>query len=200
MPIPALRVEFGLDDDIRYAMHERRDDAITHARHPSRVGGAPEAIVIVQIEREKSCRVMRDHGVVNMQDALRPAGCPAGEMQERDVFRIGGGYVENGQRPAHQVAPGKHAFAARLGVDENDMFEFRQAGTQGFDLAPVERLRCDEDARLADLHARGDGLGTEGGEQRRNDAFGLQRAENGDVEFRNAPEQNEDRVSRPCAQ
>ena len=80
------------------------------------------------------------------------------------------------------------AFAGLLGVDENDMLKPGQSPSQRFDLAPIKRFGRNQDARVADFHAGRDRLWPEGGEERRDDAFHLQRTQNGDIKLRNAAE------------
>ena len=63
------------------------------------------------------------------------------------------------------------------------------------DLPPVERLRRDQDPRIADFHACPYRLRTESRKQRPEHAAVLQRAERHDVQFRNPPEQAEDAVA-----
>ena len=47
-------VELGLVHDDRDAVRERRDDPVRGARHPAGVGGAPEDVVGVQVERQRA--------------------------------------------------------------------------------------------------------------------------------------------------
>ena len=67
---------------------------------------------------------------------------------------------------------------------------------QAGDLAPVQLGGRHQQPGVAHLAAGGDRLRAEGGEQRRDDAAGLQRAEHGDVELGQPPHQHEDAVAR----
>ena len=72
---------------------------------------------------------------------------------------------------------------------------------QRLDLAAVERRASSRArARVAELEARADRLGPERGEQRREDAAVLERAEGGDVELRDASGQAADAVARADAE
>ena len=72
-------------------LRERRDDAVRRAGHPAGVGGAPEDVVRVQVERELAGGVVRDHRLVHVHRALRRAGRAAGEVQQRQVLGSVGG-------------------------------------------------------------------------------------------------------------
>ena len=52
-PVPALGVEVALVDDAGHAVGERGDDPVRRAGDPAGVGGAPEDVVGVQVERER---------------------------------------------------------------------------------------------------------------------------------------------------
>src|SRR6516225_10924132 len=80
-------------------------------------------------------------------------------------------------------------------IGQQHMLEAWQLLTPGFDLAAVERLRGDEDPGLADRHARPDRLRPERGEKGTEHAPIFQRAESGQVEFRDAAEQREHPVT-----
>ena len=73
----------------RDAVRERRDDAVGRAGHPAGVGGAPEDVVGVEVERELARDVVRDDRAVHVHRALRLAGGAAREVQERGVLRVG---------------------------------------------------------------------------------------------------------------
>ena len=53
--IPAFGVELGLVDDHCHAVGQRRDDPVRGSGHPARIGGAPEDIVRMEVERV-ACR------------------------------------------------------------------------------------------------------------------------------------------------
>ena len=73
--VPALGVELRLVDDAGDAVRQRGDDAVGRAGHPARVGGAPEDVVGVQVERERAGRVVGDHRLVHVH--ARPWACPS---------------------------------------------------------------------------------------------------------------------------
>ena len=80
--------------------------------------------------------------------------------------------------------------------NQDHVFQRRQLRPDRRHLAAVERLGGHQHAAFADAEPRRQRLGAEGGEQRRDDAFRLQRAEHGDVEFGNAAGQHEDALAR----
>ena len=71
--VPALGVELGLVDDARHAVGERGDDPVGRAGHPARVGGAPEDVVGVQVERGAAGGVVGDDRLVDVH--ARPSAC-----------------------------------------------------------------------------------------------------------------------------
>ena len=73
--VPALGVEVGLVDDARHAVGERGDDPVGRAGHPAGIGGAPEDVVGVEVERGAAGGVVGDDRVVDVDGALR--ACPS---------------------------------------------------------------------------------------------------------------------------
>ena len=72
-PVPAFGIELALVDDAAHTVHERRHDPVRRAGHPAGVRGAPEDVVIVQIERHPAGHEVREHRLVRV-DA--PFGVP----------------------------------------------------------------------------------------------------------------------------
>ena len=69
--VPGLGVELRLVDDAGHAVGQRRDDAVARAGDPAGIGGAPEDVVIVQVERVAAGDVVGDHRLVHVDGALR---------------------------------------------------------------------------------------------------------------------------------
>jgi len=194
---PALGIEVGLVDDAGEAVGERRDDAVRSSGHPARISRTPEHVVRMKVEGEAGSRMMRDDGLVDVQGALGFACRPAGEMEQRRIFRIGGrdGHARVGR--VHQLAKVSHPRQLpnrRRVADEQDVFEAWERRSERFDLLPIQRVGGDEDLRACDADPRLNRLGAEGGEERREDAAVLQRAERGDVELWNPAGEHRDGV------
>src|SRR5690606_37778519 len=60
------------------------------AGDPAGIGGSPEDVVLVEVEREPAGGVVRDDRLVHVQRALGLAGGAAGEVQQRRRLRVGG--------------------------------------------------------------------------------------------------------------
>ena len=86
MPYQVCGVELGLDDEIGHAVRQRRNDAVAGAGDPARIGGAPEDVVVMQVERIEPGGMMGHDRLVDVDRAFRPAGRAAGEMQQRHVL------------------------------------------------------------------------------------------------------------------
>ena len=84
--IPAFNVEFRLVDDHRHPVRQGCHDAVGRAGHPAGVGGAPVNVCGTQIEGNAPGRMMGDHGLMDMHDALGLSGRSRGEMQKRGVL------------------------------------------------------------------------------------------------------------------
>ena len=198
--VPGRRVELRLGDHAGHAVGQRRDDAVAGAGDPAGIGGAPEDVVVVQVERVMAGDVMRHHRLVHMDRAFRPAGGAAGEMQQRVILRIGRRNDEVGALPVHQAVP-----VERVGHIGGSGFR-RTPGSRAATTATATRIPATlrrysgsvvTSTRPAPMPMpRRQRLGAEGGEQRRNDAFRLQRAEHGDVELGDAAGQHEDAFAR----
>ncbi len=66
------------------------EDPVGHARHPAGIGGAPEPDSGAQ-SQDPACRVgVGHHGIVDVDDGLRLAGGPAGEVEERRIVAAHG--------------------------------------------------------------------------------------------------------------
>jgi hypothetical protein len=79
-------------------------------------------------------------------------------------------------------------------ADEQDVLEARQRGAERFDLFAIEGVGRDEHLRARNVDARLNRLGSERGEEGREDAAVLERAERGDVELRNPAGEHGNRV------
>ena len=111
----------------------------------------------MKVEREARRGVMRDHGLMHVHGAFRSAGRAAGEMQQRDVFRIG--------RRNREVLIGcrkQRAEIARTGQPldrggighEEHVFEARQRRAQRLDFPLVEDIGRDKHLRAGDVDSR----------------------------------------------
>ena len=139
-PVPPLGVELGLVDHARHAVGERGDDAVGRAGHPAGVGGAPEHVVGVQVERRGPGGVVGDDGVVDVDGALRRAGGAAGEVQQRHVLGVGRRDLELvGGRGQQLVEADASRRRRRRRADEHDVVERRERVPQRRHLAAVER-------------------------------------------------------------
>ena len=203
--VPALGVEVRFVDDARQAVRERRDDAVGRAGHPAGIGRAPEDVVRMKVERETRGRVMRDDGLVHVNGAFRLAGRAAREVQQRGVLRIGGGNREavvGLRQPAREDRACPAASTTELDSPTSEhVLEARAASCAALsiffliqDIGRHEHLgACDVDPRLNRLRP-------ERGEERREHAAVLQRAERRDVELGDAAGQHGDRVAFSDAQ
>ena len=70
------------DSNAGEPIRQRRDDAVGRAGYPARVGGTPEDIRRVEIERKFACDVVGHHGAMHVERPLGCSGGAAGEMQE----------------------------------------------------------------------------------------------------------------------
>ena len=112
--VPALGVELGLVDDAGHAVQQRRDDAVGGAGDPARVGGAPEDVVGMQVERVAAGGEVRHHRLVHVHRALGRAGGAAGEVQQRRVVGAWCGTARRvSRRRAISVAQVERAGARR---------------------------------------------------------------------------------------
>ncbi len=142
-PVPALGVELGLVDDHRHAVRERRDDPVGGARHPAGVGGAPEDVVGVEVERQLAGDVVGDDRGVDVHGALRLAGGAAREVDEGDVLGVGGAdlvRVVGGRQQAPVVVRAGHVRLGPALADEDDVLELGQRRPDPGDLPLVEQL------------------------------------------------------------
>ncbi len=89
-PVPTFGVEIRFVHNTGEPIRQRRDDAVGGAGHPARVGGAPEDVRRMEIERKFARDVVGRHGAMHVEGPLGCSGRAAGEMQECRVFRIGG--------------------------------------------------------------------------------------------------------------
>ena len=202
-PVPALGVEVRLVDQALDAVQQRRDDAVGRARHPAGIGGAPEHVVGMQVERVATGREVREHGAVDVDRALGRARRAAGEVQQRHVLGRRPLHLERVRSARHQrreVVRALDLRRAAVVADQQHVLEARQRVHDRRDLAPVQRLGRHEHPPFADCEARADRLGAERGEQRRDHRPVLERAERRHVEFRNAPAQDEQPVALADAQ
>ena len=81
--------ELGFVDDRGHAEGERSDDAVRHPGHPSRIGGAPEHVVRVQVEHALRGVAVSDDRLVNVERSLGLAGRATREVEQRGRLRIG---------------------------------------------------------------------------------------------------------------
>ena len=163
---------------------------VRHPGDPAGVGRAPEHVVVVQVEGPARRRRVRDQRVVDVDRALRRAGRPAREVEQRHVLgpcrgRIGGPRVVE-QRPEVE-----DALVRAVLVDQHDVAESGQRRPDRGDLAPVERARGDEHAGVAERQALADRLRPEGAEQRAGHGAVLQGAEHRRVQLRDAAGEHE---------
>ena len=123
------------------------------------IGGAPEDVVGVQVEREPRGRVVRDDRLVHVHRALRRARRAAREVQQRELLGLGRRDRERracaarprrgrARRARRRRRRRRAARASRLG----------QLGADRRDLAPVQRRRRDEHPAVAELQALADRL------------------------------------------
>jgi hypothetical protein len=165
-------------------VHERRDDAVGGAGDPARIGGAPEDVVGVQVERRRGGRVVRHYRAMHVHRPFRHAGGAAREVQERGVFRSGAFGLELA-RERVQVS----------GFNANHVLERRHLCRNLLHLALVERLGGDEHLAAAEVDARLERLGAERREKRRYHGAALERAEHRGVKLGNAAAQHEHYVA-----
>ena len=186
-PVPALGVELGFVDDAGDAVCERGDDPVRHSGDPTRIGGAPEHVVVVEIERDRSRGVVGDDGVVHVDRSLGRAGRTAREVQQGHVLGIGWRDHEVVGRAGEQIVEQQCSLdTSTLVSDEHDVLERRHRGTNRCHPAPVERRRRDEDMCVTEYEALTDRLGPERGEQWRQHTRVLERADGGDVQLRDS--------------
>ena len=193
--IPALGVEFLAVDDRGHAVQQRRDDAVGGACHPARVGGAPEDVVGMQVERIAGGGVMGDGRAMHMHGALGGAGGAAGEVQQRHVFGRGRDRCAGVARGIHQRGEVERARGngrSTFFPHQQHMFQGRHPVAPLRQLALVKRGGGDQYAACAQIHARGDGLGTEGGKQGRHHRAMPETAEHGDVKLGDAAREHKD--------
>ena len=133
------------------------------------IGGAPEDVVGVQVERERAGDMVRDDGLVHMHGALRRPGRAAGEVQQRHVLAgRSAAIVEVGRGRRHQRRPGRAVPGGVAGRRRSAAHaQARQLVAHRRDLAPVERRGGDEHVAVAELDSRcAHRLGPERREQR----------------------------------
>ena len=182
--VPPFGVKLGLIDDQRGAVGERRDDAVGHSGHPSRIGRAPEHVIRMQIERELAGDMMSDDGLMHVHGAFRSPGGAACEMQQRHVcwsrpYRVERvGCLRQGVRKI-DCAGGRIVGT----VGQKDMLQARKLVAPRLHFAPVECLGCDQDFRGPDGHSRLDRLRPERRKQRGEDAARFERAKRCDVKL-----------------
>ena len=100
----ALGLEVGFIHDARQSVGERGDDAIGRAGHPSGVCRAPEHVIGMEVEGEAPAGVVRHHGLVDVDGALRLPGGAARKVEQRRIFRVGSGNGESGVGIGHERA------------------------------------------------------------------------------------------------
>ena len=116
-------------------------------------------------------------------------------MQQRHILRRGRRNFEAVARLVHQPTKIETSQLRRLTVlvsDDEDVLQTWEPRAQFRDLAPIEPLRRDEHARIADRHARMNRLGPEYREHRTEHVPVFQRAERRDVQLRNPLAERED--------
>ena len=89
--VPALGVKFFAVHQRGHAVQQRRQDAVGGASDPAGVGGAPEAVLRVQVQRVATRGVVGNGRAVHMQGAFGRAGGAAGEVQQCGAVGGGGG-------------------------------------------------------------------------------------------------------------
>ena len=139
--IPRRGVELRLGDDAGHAVGQRCDDAIAGTGDPTRIGGAPEDVVIMQIESIQTRDVMGNDRRMHMDRTLGPAGRAAGEMEQSAIFGRGRRNDEVRALGVNHPAPIERAgeaefISARL-RNQNHVLEHRQPGAQLFHLTAI---------------------------------------------------------------
>ena len=196
--VPPLGIEFLDIDQRSHAQQQRSDDAVRGSGHPAGIGGAPEAILGMEVERVARGCVMRDHRAMHVLRALRRAGGTAGEVQQCGVLgrgrrgfeRVGGGGEERAEVECAGLGGG-----AAIRRDQQHVPQRRQLCTPLLHLAPVKLVGGHEHLAFAHADARGDRLRAESREERRHHGAVLQCAEHRDIEFGNAPGEHEHAIA-----
>ena len=201
--VPPLGVELGFVDDRRDTVQQWGDDPVGGPGDPSRVGRAPERVVVVQVQRVQTGEVVHHDRAVDVDGTLGGTGGAAGEVEQGRV--VGRGVLDRRGvvGGVHQVPEVQRAAIVVVGfvvVDNEDVPNRRQLVANLGDLALIDPGGGDEHGGLADPDARGDGFGAEGREQRRDDAAVAQGAEHGDVQLGPAAHDGEDLVALVDAQ
>ncbi len=202
--VPGLRVELGLDHHIGHAADQWCDQAVVGAGHPARVGGAPEHILLVQVERVACGHQVGEHRLVHMHRPLGPTGGAAGEVQQAHGLGLRGadGVV---RRPAgQQRVPRVHAGLGqqrRIGLaHQHHMPQAGQAFAQRTHLALVQLGCGDQHACIAHFGPRGNRLRSESRKQGRDHAARLERAEHRHVQLGQPAHEHKDALARQQAQ
>ena len=184
---------------------QRRDDAVGGAGHPAGVGGAPEDVVGVQVERVAS----RSRGGRRRPRARGspPWACPvvpevkcSSAMSSGAVGGISNPDPLDGEQLGGGRATGHRAIGTggRSRVDPSNSSTCSSCGELLADrghLPAVERLGRHQHPPVAPAQALADRLGAERGEQRTEHAAVLQGAERGHVQLQGAVGQHEDAVA-----
>ena len=74
------------------------------------IGGAPEDVIGMQVERVTAGHVVGEHRFMDVHRALWPAGGAAGEVQQCEVLRAGGGEARLGTGSRHRLMEVDRAF------------------------------------------------------------------------------------------
>ena len=194
--VPLAGAEPALVDDLRDAVRPRGRHAVGRAGDPAGVGGAPVDVVRVEVQAPLAGEVVLDDGVVAVDCALRLAGGAGGVVHDRVVVARRRERPELVRRIAHQRVVVEVALGERLGgapvlVDDDDVLQVRQLREYLRDLLAQVGLG-DEHLRAAVLHAVAHRVRAERREERADDAAGLERPEDREVDLRHALHEGED--------
>jgi len=148
----------------------------------------------MQVQRVQAGRVVGDHGLVNVDRALRRAGRAAREVQQRRILgaRVRGlEAIGDGRHPGGEVVRARLLDHVTVLGDQQHVAQRGHALAQPAHLAPVQAVGGDQHAAAAEVDPGGDRLGTERREQRRHHGAVAQRAQHRDVQLGDAPGQHE---------
>ena len=126
---------------------------------------------------------------------------PLREVQQGHVLGLRRGDRAVGRRRTHQRREIQGIrLRAAVGVDEQDVPEFRERVAEMGDLLAVKRPGGDQRPAGAELQPLADGFRAERGEQRAEDAGVLEGAQHRNVQRRSAPGEREDPLAAPDAE
>lgn len=118
----------------------------------------------MKVERVLPCDVVRDHGLMNVDSALRFAGCSGRKVNQRHVLRLRGSdlefFLNCREQPVEMASTRRRSVI--LAPDHRNMLEMRERCSQLGHFAPViERLGHHQNFPLANRKSLPDRLRAE---------------------------------------